>query len=288
MIFLKRLILVLFACFVFVSKVIANDKINVFVSILPQKYFVEQVGADLVDVRVMVGPGQNPTTYEPTPQQMAELASADIYFSIGVPFESAWLNKIKQTNEKLIVIECCQSLANLQGHSHHGHEHHDDMDPHIWTSPKKVIQLVHLIEHSLSKISDVNKDVFNKTASSFIRELNELDQFIRISLLDLNQRELIVSHPSWGYFADEYDLSQISIEQNGKEIQARSLVRLIKSAKEKNIKAVFVQKQFSDKAARAIANELDAKIYELDPLAFNYIENMNDVTNKIIQGLSND
>ncbi len=286
---LQRLLLVLLALFVFASKTVAEDKINTFVSILPQQYFVEQVGGELVDVQVMVGPGQNPATYEPTPQQMAALANADIYFSIGVPFEKAWLNKVKQSNDKLVVIECCESLSDLHGHSHHGHhEHHDDLDPHIWTSPKKVIQLVKLIENSLLQVSHSNKQAFKETAGNFIIELNKLDAFIRASLVDLKQRELIVSHPSWGYFAKEYNLSQISIEQNGKEIQAKSLVKLIKSAKEKNIKAVFVQQQFNDKAARIIAKELNADIYELDPLAFNYIENMNDVTSKIIKGLSSD
>lgn len=288
---LQRLLLVLLVLFTFASKAVAEDRIKVFVSILPQQYFVEQVGGELVDVQVMVGPGQNPATYEPSPQQMAALAHADIYFSIGVPFEQAWLNKVKQSNDKLVVIECCDSLSDIQGHSHdsHDHGHHDDdLDPHIWTSPKKVIQLVMLIERSLIQVSHSDKHAFKKMAENFIIELNKLDAFIRTSLIDLKQRELIVSHPSWAYFAKEYNLSQISIEQNGKEIQAKSLVKLIKSAKEKNIKAVFVQQQFSDKAAKIIAKELGAAIYELDPLAFNYIENMNDVTSKIIKGLSSD
>ena len=286
MVIFKRLLLVL--CLLFFSYVNATEKTNAFVSILPQQYFVQQVGGEHVDVQVMVGPGQNPTTYEPTPQQMAALAKADIYFSIGVPFEKAWLNKIKQSNDKLIIIECCESLSTLQGHPHHGHDHHDDIDPHIWTSPKKVIQLAKLINNTLGEVSNVNKNVYKKNTDKFIQQLSELDLTIRESLSGLKQRSLIVSHPSWAYFADEYNLSQIAIEQNGKEIQARSLVKLIRSAKEKNIKAVFVQKQFNDKAAKTIANELDAEIYELDPLAYNYLENMNDVTSKIIQGLSNE
>lgn len=273
-------------CLLFVFEVKANDKVNVFVSILPQQYFVQQVGDEFVDVQVMVGPGQNPTTYEPTPQQMAALAHADVYFRIGVPFEKAWIDKIKKSNSNLLVVDCCQMLANLDGNSHDGHHH--DSDPHIWTSPKKVIQLINIIESTLDKINNENKKLFEENANQFIVELNKLDQFIKESLANLQQRDFVVSHPSWTYFADEYNLSQISIEQNGKEIQARSLVKLIKYAKEKNIKAIFVQRQFSDKAAKTIANELGATVYELDPLAYNYLENMNDVTSKIIQGLSND
>jgi len=102
----------------------------------------------------------------------------------------------------------------------------------------------------------------------------------------LKKRDIIVSHPSWSYFADDYGFRQISIEQEGKEIQASSMVKLIKLAKEKNIKAVFVQPQFNSRAAEVIAREIDATILVLDPLAFNYIENIIDITDKIVQGLS--
>jgi zinc transport system substrate-binding protein len=262
----------------------AENKVNVFVSILPQQYFVQQVGAEHVDVHVMVGPGQNPATYEPTPQQMASLAKADIYYSIGVPFEKAWLDKIKKSNDNLIVIECCKSISNIIGHSHHN-EHHD---PHVWTSPKKVIHLVKLITESLIEIDKKNIRTYEKLASVFIYKLNNLDNKIKIMTADLNKRHMIVSHPSWSYFAEEYGFSQISIEQEGKEIQAKSMVKLIKLAKEKNIKAVFVQPQFNSRAAKVIAKEIDGNNFEIDPLAFDYINNMNDVTDKIVKGLSHE
>jgi zinc transport system substrate-binding protein len=283
MLFIKRPCLFVLLFFVSITNVYAVNKINVFVSILPQQYFVQQVGGENVDVHVMVGPGQNPATYEPTPQQMTALTKADIYFSIGVPFEKAWINKVKEINRDLKFIECCKSLSDLEGHKHHDH---DDTDPHVWTNPRKVIQIVGLIEKSLTDIDYEKKDSYKKLAAHFINELNEVDNAIKTKLSPLKQRNMIVSHPSWSYFADEYGLKQISIEQGGKEIQAKSMVKLIKLAKENNIKAVFVQSQFNAKAARTIAREIDATVIELDPLAFNYIENMNDVTNKIVKGLS--
>lgn len=264
------------------TRVNAGDKINVFVSILPQQDFVQQVGTEYVDVHVMVGPGQNPATYEPTTQQMVSLANADIYFSIGVPFEKAWLAKIKESNNELIVIECCEFISDLHGHSHHG----EYADPHVWTSPKKVIQIIKLIKQSLIDVDAKNSSAYEKSAADFIIELSHLDTSIEARLSKLKQRNLIVSHPSWSYFVDEYDLTQISIKKEGKEIQAKSMVNLIKLAKEKNMKAVFVQTQFNTKAAKIIAKEINATVFELDPLAFKYIKNMNDVTDKIVQGLS--
>jgi zinc transport system substrate-binding protein len=283
MIFLKRLFLVGVIFYLCIAKAYADEKINVFVSILPQQYFVQQVGGQLVNVKVMVGPGQNPTTYEPTPQQMAALAKADLYFSIGVPFERAWLDKIKQSNKNLAVIECCKSLTDLHGHSH---DHDDDIDPHVWTSPRKVKQIVDLIEKSLVEFDRKNNVTYKASANKFINDLHELDELISSRLSLIQQKNLIVSHPSWGYFARDYGLSQISIEQNGKEIQAKSMIKLIKLAKEKNIKAIYVQRQFNDKSANTISKEIGAVVYELDPLAYNYIDNMNDVINKIVKGLS--
>jgi len=283
MIYIKKVFIAIFLAF-HVVNVYAVNKVNVFVSILPQQYFVQQLGASYVDVHVMVGPGQNPATYEPTPLQMVALANTDIYFSIGVPFEKAWIAKIKESNNKLIVIECCESISDLEGHLHHN----TFTDPHVWTSPKKVIQIVKLIEKALIGIDGKNSSAYKKSAVEFIGELNKLDSIIKSKVTNLTQRNLIVSHPSWSYFADEYGLTQISIEQEGKEIQAKSMVKLIKLAREKNIKAVFVQSQFNAKAAKIIAKEIGAIVFELDPLAFNYIENMNNVIDKIVQGLSHE
>lgn len=285
--YLRRFCFVITFSIASLTNVYATNKLNVFVSILPQQYFVQQVGAEYVDVNVMVGPGQNPVTYEPTPQQMAALAKADIYFSIGVPFESAWLDKIKSNNEKLVVIECCESISNLDNHGH-AHDHNTPFDPHVWTSPDKVIQITNLIRTSLVKVDYINNQSYENAADRFITKLQELDEAIKTKTASLKKREIIVSHPSWSYFADQYGFTQISIEQEGKEIQASSMVRLIKIAKENNIKAVFVQPQFNNRAAAVIAKEIDATILELDPLAFNYIENMNVVTDKIVTGLSHE
>ena len=283
--FLKVLLMLLSLQCAWITNVYADNKIIVFVSILPQQYFVQQIGTDLVDVRVMVGPGQNPATYEPTPQQMAALSKANVYFRIGVPFESTWLDKIELNNEKLIIVECCDSIANLNDHDH-AHDHNTDYDPHVWTSPKNVIKIAELIKKSLIKIDNKNMAAYDASAKSFKETLIELDEIVRLKTRNLERKTLIVSHPSWSYFADEYGFTQVSIEREGKEIQARSLVKLIKVAKINNVKTIFVQPQFNDRAAKTVANELNAQIMVLDPLAFNYVENMNMVTDNIVKGLA--
>ena len=271
----------------------AGEKINVFVSIAPQRDFVEQVGGDRVNVHVMVGPGQSPELFEPTPRQMALLAAADLYFSIGMPFEASWLPAVRRNNPDLKIVPCCADLAKLDGHGHGGHEHAghghggDDsgMDPHVWTDPNNVIAIAGLIADALAAHDTTHARDYRRAERAFSEQLRALDSLITARMAALKNRVLIVAHPSWGYFAERYGLSQRSIEQDGKEIQGRSLAQLIEFARQRNIRAVFTQPQFNDRAARVIAAEIGATVYELDPLAGGYIENMRAVTDKIARGL---
>lgn len=271
----------------------AGEKINVFVSIAPQRDFVEQVGGDRVAVHVMVGPGQSPELFEPTPRQMARLAGAELYFSIGMPFEASWLPAVRRNNPDLKIVPCCADLAKLAGDGHGGHEHAghghggDDsgMDPHVWTDPNNVIAIAGQIAEALAAHDAAHARDYQRAERAFSEKLRALDSLITARTAALKNRVLIVAHPSWGYFAERYGLSQRSIEQDGKEIQGRSLAELIEFARQRNIRAVFTQPQFNDRAARAIAAEIGATVYELDPLADGYIENMRVVTDKIARGL---
>ena len=119
----------------FVGDVFATDKLPVFVSIVPQKYFVQQIGKDLVDIQVMVQPGASPATYEPKPKQMVDLSKAKIYFAIGVPFENVWLEKIAAPNPDMRVIHTDHGIRKLAmevRHDHDGHaeEHHEGGHDH--------------------------------------------------------------------------------------------------------------------------------------------------------------
>ena len=266
----------------------AREKINVFVSIAPQRDFVEQVGGDRVNVHVMVGPGQSPELFEPTPRQMALLAATDLYFSIGMPFETSWLPAVRRNNPDLKIVACCAELARLAGHGHGGHGHgggDSGMDPHVWTDPNNVIAIAGLIAEALAAHDAAHARDYRRAERAFSEQLRALDSLITARTAALKNRVLIVAHPSWGYFAERYGLSQRSIEQDGKEIQGRSLAELIEFARQRNIRAVFTQPQFNDRAARAIAAEIGATVYELDPLAGGYIENMRAVTDQIARGL---
>ena len=262
----------------------ASDINSVFVSILPQKYFAEKIGGEHVTVSVMVGNGQSPATYEPTPRQMALLDKSQLYFQIGVPFESIWIDAISELNSDLKIIECCAELStrHSEGNTHSHHEEENAVDPHIWTSPANAKYIALKIKKALIDSYPFHEEKFEANYSSLIEGLDKLDQDIKSRLAQLDNRYIIVSHSSWGYYAEAYDLIQLPIEVDGKEVRAKSLVKLIEFAKSKNINRVFVQKQFNKNSAEIIAREIDADVIELDPLAEDYIANLYYVTDAIL------
>jgi zinc transport system substrate-binding protein len=262
----------------------AADVVNVFVSILPQKYLVERIGGNRVHVEVMVRPGLNAETYEPSPHQMAALSKANVYFRIGVPFESIWIKKISAANPNLWIIDCCHAL--MPEGSQYGK---DDTarhvyDAHVWTSPRNAVHIADIMLSALTDIDPAAGEYYEKNHAALVRDLDDLDQFIKQQFSSLGNRYLMVAHPSWGHFSDAYGLTQIPLERHGTEIRPRELSGLVKFAKKNNIHTVYIDKQFNSAAARLLARETGAKIVVLDPLAEDYINNLKDVTQAIVAG----
>lgn len=250
----------------------------VFVSILPMKYFVERISDENFDVQVLVSPGQSPATYEPTPRQMAKLNDAVVYFRIGVPFENVWINRIAAANPDMRIVDIREGIE-LREMSRHSHDNDSDAregikDPHIWLSPSLVKIQARTICDALIEISPDKQNEFEENLDVFIVDLDNLSMEIKSILAELESREFMVFHPSWGYFADEFNLKQIPIEIEGKEPGAKELAKLIDYAKERNIRVIFTQTQFSQRSAKAIASQFDGEVIMIDPLDEDYVHNL--------------
>ena len=280
--FHKKIIVVSLLQILFFSEKGWTEPIPIFVSIAPQKYFVERIGGNDVKVEVMVKPGESPATFNPNPKKMSRLANSKLYFSIGVPFERIWISRLKAIQPDLKFISLNQNLA-LKIKSGHSQ---DKKDPHIWLSPLLVKKMVREIEVALSKEKPAREEFFKINHIALTQELDILDQEIRGILANGKTRSFMVFHPAWSYFAEAYGLEQISIEHNGKEPGPRTLQEIINRGKKSNIKTIFVQKQFGLSVAKRIAKMIGATIQEMDPLAENYFENMRR-TAKAISGANN-
>jgi zinc transport system substrate-binding protein len=255
-----------------------TNPLEVTVSILPQKYFVERIGGDKVKVNVMVLPGESPATYEPSPEQMTALSKSVAYVSIGVPFEKAWLEKMLAANKNMILVDTTKGIertATADG----------GFDPHIWLSPRLVKTQSETIYQALAKIDPSNADTYKKNYEAFVKDIDDLDSDIKTTIEKTSTKKFIVFHPAWGYFARDYGLEMIAVEVGGQEPSAKELASLIKKAKDEKIKVVFTQPEFDQKAAETIAKEIDGEVIKIGPLNPDWLKNLETVAETFANAL---
>ena len=159
--------------------------------------------------------------------------------------------------------------------NHEEENHHDETDPHTWTSPKNVSIMAHTIYKSLVDLDPKNKQLYKSNLDDFIKEIEETDKQIKHALRDIKPKsKFMVFHPSWGYFANDYNLVQIAVEVNGKKPKAKEMIMIIEEAKEERVKVIFTQPEFSDKSAQIIAKEANVSVKKISPLDANWSQNL--------------
>ncbi len=252
----------------------AQTKPVVYASIVPLKSFVSAIAGDDFEVKVMVGQGQSPETYEPKPDQISAISTTKLFFRIGVPFEMAWIEKLKKLNPNMRVVDLREGIKVERSH-----------DPHLWTSPKLMMIMSQSILNALSQLKPEAKSAYEKRYNTLSDELKELDEEISVKLAPHKKKRFMVFHPAWGYFADSYEVVQLAIEGEGKEAGPKGLMEMIDKGKALGIKHIFIQKQFSDMHAQTIARELGAEILQADPLAEDYFTALRDFTDQLVKVL---
>lgn len=259
-----------------------TNRLAVFVSVVPQKYFVERIAGAHADIAVLIPPGASPHSYEPLPSQMVALSRAALFFSVGVEMEKVWLPRIAATNRNLHIVATDSGIVKLlmssDGHAvvvEHGEHEHEGMDPHIWLSPERVKMQVRIITEALAAADTLHAAYFRLHAAAFEHEIDLLQMKIKsIVSSDTARRAFLTFHPSWGYFADEFLLRQMTIEIEGKEPGMQALGRIIHEAKRENIRTVLVQPQFSQQIATVIAKSLGCSVTVADPLSADWENNL--------------
>ncbi len=278
--FILSIISVIFFSIGSISIAAAKEKIDIFVSIPPQAYLAERVGGDRVDVNVMVKPGQSPHTFEPTPREMVELAQTNLYFKIGLSLERVFLKKIRGMNDGLRVVDTISGVR-LRKMGSGGIR-----DPHLWLNPKNAVLMARSMAEALEGIDPDHSKYYERNLKELISDLGRLDRRISSLLKPYTGRSFYVYHPAFGYFADAFGIVQISIEVDGKEPGGSELVGIIKSAKLHGARTIFVEPEFSRARARMVADAIGGSVKILDPLARDYIVNLNSMAKKISKALA--
>lgn len=254
----------------FITPILAKP--IVLVSIDPQKFFVEQIAKDTVDVVVLVPPGASPHSFEPTAKQLILASKASLWFTIGEPFEKKATNVLRSHNDQIDIVDTKKNISLLKGKC--CRHCIDDVDTHIWLSPKRAKIQALTIKEALIKLQPENCEFYELNYFNLVNDIENLDEEIKGYFQQLQSHPILVSHPAFGYFCSDYNLKQLSIEVEGKDPSPKQLTELLKLARSLDIKMIFAQEQYQTKGAYLLAGELGAKVYIIDPYSSDYINNL--------------
>jgi len=282
---MKKYLFLSLAIFLVVSCISTSDNgPSVSVTIDPQRYFVEKIAGDNFKVNTIVPGGTSPETYDPTPQQMVALGKSTLYFKVGyLGFENAWGKTLEENNANVQVVNTSNGIILIDGdehsieicehESHDGHNH-QGVDPHIWSSPKSALIMAENMLNALVMVDVEHQKLYRNNFKKLQAEIVETDKKIASLLENASVKSFIIYHPALGYFARDYNLTQYSIEFEGKNPSPQQLKKMIDFAHEQGIKTIFVQKGFDMKNAESLAKEVGASIHSIDPLSYNWSEEL--------------
>lgn len=259
-----------------------GEKPVILVSILPQKTFVEKIGGSDFKISLLIPHGANPTTYSLLPAQMAEISEARLWLRMGfVGFELSWKERIREVNRRMEVADLSEGVALIGGNSSDPRGGKSGIDPHTWLSPANVRVMAARILEELTKINPEKKKEYTAKYEEFLKEIDATDREIREILDNSAGKKVISYHPSLTYFARDYGLVQLSVEQGGKEPTPGQLAQLVQTARTENIRVIYIQSEFDRELATVFAGEIEGSVIQIWPLNPDWSANLTGIARQI-------
>jgi len=290
----KRILsLILIAAFLMGCSVVTpapvKDKLQITVSIAPQAWLVKALTGELAVVQSMVNVGDDPHTYEPKPSQMKTLAQTDIYFTIGVEYERAWMPRLSNSNSMMRVVDTTLGVDLLtSGIGLNGsNAQAGESDPHIWFSPQRMKVVAKNMAEALVSYNPVNKSTYDKNLAILLEKIDAVDAGVKEALKNVKHKEFLIMHPMLAYFAMDYGLVQLPVEIGGQEPTPGELAQLLELAHKYQIKTLYVQRNTSVKMAETVTKALGiSQIFEVEPLVEDWPANMLKIASLLAEGLN--
>lgn len=281
--FFLLLPLLLFSCQQQARKSQAERIITV--TMEPQRYFTEAIAGDKFTVRSMVPKGSSPETYDPTPRQLVSLGESEAYLRIGhIGFEQAWMDRLLNNAPHIQVFDTSKGVDLIYGagFDHGDHHHEGGVEPHIWNSTTNAQVIADNTLKALCALDKENETYYRHRYDSLCHRIERTDSLIRniLSAPDAD-RAFIIYHPALSYFARDYGLHQISIEEGGKEPSPAHLKSLMEVCKEEGVHVIFVQPEFDRRNAEIIAQQTGTKVVPINPLSYEWEKEMINVAQNL-------
>ncbi len=258
-----------------------DGALRVFVSIPPLAALAEAIGGEHVRVTTLLAPGEGPHTFSATPKQVMALGGASAYFHVGgFPFELELARRIEANFPSLMIQDAAAGLARQRGEPHDhggeaaGHDHGEELDPHVWMSPVLLETMAKTIAETLQRIDPEHAADYARNLGVLQGDLESLDRALREQLAPFAGRTFYIYHPALGYFAETYGLQQKSVEVSGKKPTPRQLQELIEQARADGVRVIFVQPQFDQRSAESVAEAIHGSVVPLDPLREDVLANL--------------
>lgn len=253
-----------------------SDERTITVSIEPIRYLTELVAGEKYKVVSMVPGGNSPETYDPTPRQLVGLSGSEAYFCIGyIGFEQTWMQRMAASAPAMKLFDLSEGISLIR---ETGHGHEGGVEPHLWSSPANARFIVRNVCRALCSLDPVNRAYYEQNLKTAEQKIEETDWEIRLLLAGKHDQAFLIYHPALSYYARDYGLRQLSIEENGKEPSAAHLKALTDLCKQENIRVVFVQKEFDTRNASGIAAETGAQIVSVNPLSYEWKKELIEIT----------
>lgn len=251
-----------------------NLKPRILVSIAPYRLLAERIaGPDFV-VQTVVPAAANPHSFEPTSAEVTKMGQSQIWLRIGEPFEGKILPILQKRNPDLTVSDLREGIDMIEEPLGCKNCCMDHFDRHIWLSPKLAIAQTEIIERALSTKYPEQAKIFHQNRLRLCEDLTELEKEIRVILKGVEKRTLLVSHPAFAYFCRDFDLTQLSVEYEGKDPRPKHLEEILKRAVAESAEVALTLPQYNNKGAQLIAEKLHKPVRYIDPYSADYFETM--------------
>lgn len=271
-----------------------DKKTEIYTSTFATAAIAREIGGNQVNVKMIVPPGADPHSYEPTSKQLTEIAKGDLFLLTGTtlePYSKKIQESLKGTDVRFVEtskdVTLLESDATLHAHEEEGHTEdeqaheeagHDDhatdehahedeehdhgkYDPHVWLDPVNAKAMARSITVALSKEVPKDKATFEKNLKAFDQQADALDKEFKQAVADGSKKELLVTHAAYGYLAERYGFTQLPIAgiSPSDEPSQKQLAALVKEARMHDLKYVAFEETVSPKVARVIQKEIGAK-----------------------------
>lgn len=250
------------------------------VSIMPVGYFVDRLTDSGIEVNVMVPPGASHATYSPTTGQLRDLSESGIYFRIGyLGYEMAFINRLSGINPDMLVVDLSEGIGLIRGEpvDHGDHIHEGGIDPHIWMSPKVILDILPAIKNALVITYPDLSEAIEERYPEVYDEVMEVHLVLEEVAAGLEKKEFMIFHPALTYLARDYGFNQIPIERHGREPSPAMLRQVIADARVQEVSVIFIQEEFDIRNAQLVGEETGARLVQIRPLDYDWTGGMKEI-----------